>query len=173
MSNIQKFVTSLQAQGRRLFHFTDARNIESIRQLGLLPTSDLIARSIKVVTGGDGASLQIDQAKGFDRYVRLSFCRQHPMAHVAKERGSIEQLRILRVAPGVLLRDGVLISDRVATANEAQVAPADAIIHTMDFQATYQWMDWSIPENQTRRNAAEKWEALIPGVIMPDLIFGL
>ncbi|HUR36948.1 MAG TPA: DarT ssDNA thymidine ADP-ribosyltransferase family protein [Terriglobales bacterium] len=141
MSNIEKFVGGLQALRGRLFHFTDSRNIESIKQHGLLTTQELRERGIFAITGGDEASLGIDTAKGFDRYVRLSFCRHHPMSHDARERGSIEQLRILRVCPTVLLREGVLLADRVATANESELGPADDMILKMDYEATYRWMD--------------------------------
>lgn len=126
------------------------------------------------MTGGDEASLGIDEHRGFDNYVRVSFCRSHPMAHLAMERGSIIQLRILRICPTVLLREGVLIADRVATANDAEIAPANEIIGRMDFEAAYKFIDWKVAENQVRRNAAEKWEALIPGLIpVEQVTFGL
>jgi ssDNA thymidine ADP-ribosyltransferase, DarT len=174
VSNIEKVVKALQAARGRLFHFTDAANIDSIREFGVLPTNALDGLGIKAVTGGDDSSLSIDRHKGFDHYVRLSFCRSHPMAHVAIERGSIKQLRILQICPTVLLRKGVLIADRVATANEAEVGEAEDMIAKMDFEATYRFIDWRVPENQARRNAAEKWEALVPGAIGPELIlYGL
>lgn len=172
MPNIDNFVRRLQAMPRRLFHFTDSRNLPSIRELGLLPTSELRARGIEIVTGGDSDSLGIDQHRGFDRYVRLSFCPSHPMSHVAIQRGNIEQLRILSICPTVLLRDGVLVADRVATANDAEIGAAEDMIERFDFQAAYEWLDWSAADGQARRHAAEKWEALIPEVIAPDLIRG-
>lgn len=173
VTNIETFVNALLARQGRLFHFTDSQNIANIRQFGLLPTAQLASNGIVAVTGGDAASLAIDQAKGFDNYVRLSFCRKHPMSHVAMERGGITELRILRICPSVLLRQGAKIADRVATANDAKIANANDIIHEMDFKATYTWIDWSVPENRARRNAAEKWEALIPGAIAPNLILDL
>lgn len=173
MSDIENFVTALRAVNRRLFHFTDGRNIPSIKEHGLLPTDELVRRGIIHVTGGDEASLGIDKAKGFDRYVRLSFCLNHPMSKEAVDRGSIEQLRKVRVCPTVLLREGVLIADRVATANEAKIADANEMILNMDYEATYKFLDWRQPELWARRNAAEKWEALIPGAIEPELILGL
>ena len=67
-----------------------------------------------------------------------------------------------------------MISDRVATANDARIAGANEMIQEMDYEATYRFIDWNIPENHARRLAAEKWEALIPGTIGSDLIlFGL
>ena len=102
--------------------------------------------------------MSIDQAKGFHRYVRVSFCYSHPMGHVALGRGSIKDLRIISICPTVLLHKDVLIADRVATANDAEIGPAEDMIGKLDFQATYEWIDWSDLDGQARRNAAEKWE---------------
>lgn len=173
MRIVEKFVEAMLKSRRRLFHFTDSRNIESIRLNGLLTTSDIAERRIASVTGGDADSLGIDRYKGFDKYVRLSFCRSHPMSHVAKERGNILQVRILTVCPTVLLREDVRIADRVATDNDAVIALADEMIPQMDLLATYQYLDWKIPENRTRRLAAEKWEAMVPGQIATKDIVGI
>lgn len=170
---IQQFAAALQQNRRRLFHFTDSRNIPSIQQHGLLPTVAINEMGLDVVTGGDAISLQIDHQKGLDAFVSLSFCRSHPMAHVAREEGRIESVRILTICPSVLVRPGVLFADQIATANDAKIDPAEEMIALMDLTAMYQRLDWKTEEGQRRRNAAEKWEALIPGVIPPELIFGL
>lgn len=158
---------------RRLFHFTDSRNIPSIRQHGLLPTRLIVESNLEVITGGDDGSLQIDRQKGLDAHVSLSFCRSHPMSHVAKAEGRIETLRILTICPSVLLRPGVLFADQVATANAAKIAPPDEMIPSMDLTAMYQRLDWGTADGQQRRATAEKWEALVPDIIAPALIFGL
>tara|TARA_Y100000296_G_scaffold32697_1_gene37837 strand:+ start:1034 stop:1555 length:522 start_codon:yes stop_codon:yes gene_type:complete len=173
MSVTSRFVEAMNKNRRRLFHFTDSRNIPSIAGNGLLTTAELRDRGIDTVTGGDADSLGIDKHKGLDQFVRLSFCRTHPMSHIAQERGSIETVRILTISPDVLLRDGVRIADQVATANEAVIGEPDEMIPKMDLLATYQYLDWKVAENYQRRNAAEKWEALIPGTIEIKDIFGL
>jgi hypothetical protein len=173
MELIEQFVIGLQKHRRRLFHFTDSRNIPSLREYGLLPTRMIDERGLKAITGGDAASLYLDRQKGLDGCVSLSFCRTHPMAHIAKGEGRIETVRILTICPSVLLREGVLFADRVATANDAKIASPNEMIPLMDLEATYQRLDWRSPEGQQRRNAAEKWEALIPGAIAPELIVGL
>jgi ssDNA thymidine ADP-ribosyltransferase, DarT len=167
---VEDFVAALQKIGRRLYHFTDSRNIPSIQQHGLLPKSIINVLGLEVVTGGDAGSLYVDQQKGLDQLVSLSFCRSHPMAHVAKGEGRIESVRIITICPSVLLRDGVLLADQIATAHEAKIGPPNEMIPMMDLVATYQRLDWRTPEGQQRRNAAEKWEALIPGVIPLNLI---
>lgn len=170
MTNIESFVQEAQKNRRRLYHFTDGRNVASIKLHGLLPTEELQLREIEAITGGNRVSLGLDQANGFDRYVRLSFCRSHPMAHVAVQRGSIQDVRKFSVCPSVLLRDGVRLSDAVAIANDAKIGTAEEMIEQIDWHATYKLQGWHIPENQARRYAAEKWEALIPSSIAPELI---
>ncbi len=169
----EKFVEAMLNGKRRLFHFTDSRNLESIRKHGLLSTHEITGKAIDAITGGDVSSLGIDRHKGFDRYVRVSFCRSHPMSHVAKQRGSIQELRILTVCPTVLLRDGVKLADRVATDNEANIGLVDEMVPQMDLTATYQYLEWKDAGNRARRNAAEKWEAMIPGAILIKDIFGI
>lgn len=169
----ERFVEALVRARRRLFHFTDARNIPGIIEHGLLPTSTIMERNINVVTGGDEASLQMDRQKNLDAHVSLSFCRSHPMSHVAKEEGRIETLRIITVCPTVLLRPGALVADQVATANAATIRSPEEMIPLMDMTATYDRLDWGTMDGQQRRAAAEKWEALIPGAISTDLIVGL
>jgi hypothetical protein len=172
-SYIEEFVAALQKTQRRVFHFTDARNIPGIREHGLLPTRTINERGIAVITGGDDGSLYVDRQKGLDAFVSLSFCSSHPMAHVARQEGRIEAVRTLRICPSVLLRPGVLFADQVATANGAKIAPPNEMIPLMDFPAMYQRLDWRTAEGQQRRAAAEKWEALVPDPIPPDLIFNL
>jgi hypothetical protein len=173
MSYIGQFVSGRLAAGKRLFHFTDARNIQNIKRCGLLSTRELRKLRIPVVTGGDNTSLSIDQRKGFDAFVRLSFCPSHPMSHVAVERKTIENVRVLSVCPTVLLRPGVLLSDRVATANDARIGEAENMIGTFDLEAAYSFLDWNVAENHARRSAVEKWEVLVPSLIATDLIRGL
>lgn len=142
MFTVAEFVDRSQQLKRMLYHFTDARNIEGIRQHGLLPTSVLKATSLPMVTGGDLTSLSIDAHKGLDSLISLSFCVSHPMSHVAQEEGRIDQLRILQVCPTVLLRDGTLVANQVATANDAVIERPDVMLPQLDFVAAYERLDW-------------------------------
>lgn len=172
MTLTEQLVEALEKSSRSLWHFTDHRNIVSIQAYGLLRTAELRRRGIIPVTGGDEASLAIDTHKGFDEYVRLGFLRKHPMAHVAAQEGRIEQVRHLRVLPKIMLIPGVLISDKVATANDATIKASDDMIPDLDFEVMYQKTDWRVPEIQARRNAAEKLEILVPIDIAVDHISG-
>lgn len=168
----EQLVEALLKNSHSLWHFTDHRNISSIQALGLLRTAELRRRGVVSVTGGDEASLAIDTYKGFDEYVRLGFLRNHPMAHVAIQEGRIEQVRRLRVSPKVMVAPGVLISDRVATANGAVIKPSDEMVASLDFEVMYKRTDWRVPEIQARRRAAEKIEILIPLDIAVEHVSG-
>lgn len=172
MTLTNQLVDALLKNSRSLWHFTDHRNLVSIQAHGLLRTAELRRRGIATVTGGDEASLGIDTYKSFDEYVRCGFLRNHPMAHVAEQAGRIEQVRHLRVSPAVMLVPGVLISDKVATANDATVKAAEEMISGLDFEVMYQRTDWRVPEIQARRSAAEKLEILIPIDIAAEHLSG-
>ncbi len=60
MTLVVEFVRALEANNRKLFHFTDSRNIPSILANGLLPTSRVRQMQINAITGGDADSLGID-----------------------------------------------------------------------------------------------------------------
>jgi hypothetical protein len=65
----------------RLYHFTDRRNLDLIRQHGgLHPMADLGKRGVKVpAPGGNEWSRDADGLKGMERYVHLCFRSHHPM----------------------------------------------------------------------------------------------
>ncbi|SFO94363.1 hypothetical protein SAMN04488060_0874 [Qipengyuania nanhaisediminis] len=65
------------------------------------------------------------------------------------------------------------MADRVTTDNDVQLGGPNEMINRMDLEATYKHIDWKVPANYQRRLAAEKWEAMIPERIEPELIGGL
>ena len=96
---MQKLLQALTApQPRTLYHFTDSRNVASIRQHGLLSLAALHDRGIAVAAcGGDEDSRRVDARLGLDRFVHLSIMDQHPMEKIARDRGSIVAARYLRI----------------------------------------------------------------------------
>ncbi|MCL1603981.1 DUF4433 domain-containing protein, partial [Succinatimonas hippei] len=82
-----------------LYHFTDMRNIQSIKQTGgLYSWKESQERGIKIKSsGGNNFSKELDLSYGLERYVRLSFCKEHPMMYVAQREGRIEYPVILKI----------------------------------------------------------------------------
>jgi hypothetical protein len=147
-----------------LYHFTDVGNLPSIKQLGgLYSTAILRLMGIEGFRpGGNELSLQLDQATGMDQYVHLCFKPNHPMAHIAKNEGRIERPVFLLVDPSVLKIPGVRYSAGVAIKTGVHICDIDEAKDIIDYEILYTWKDWSVPEIQARRQAAEKCEILVP-----------
>ncbi len=78
-----------------LYHFTDARNLDSIRKNGLLSWNALDEKKLDYVSVADADSHKLDFERGWENYVRLSFCKYHPMGLKASKNSEILILKIL------------------------------------------------------------------------------
>ncbi len=105
----------------KLYHFTDASNVDSIMKNGLLSWQELELRRIDHRPGSNRLSRDLDKRKGLEDYVRLSTWRNHPMAWVAKK-DRIENLVWLAVDEAVLDHPDALYSNTNATANRARIS---------------------------------------------------
>ena len=105
----------------RLYHFTDGANIQSIIDNGGLyswKACDNKGISVKR-PGGSATSRSLDQYRGLENYVRLSFTRNHPMMYVAQNDGRISNPVILEIDLSVVELSTTKFSDRNATKNGA------------------------------------------------------
>src|SRR5690349_16201859 len=95
-------------QHKRFYHFTDKKNLDSIRKQGLYCTRELrrIGAFPNVTAGGDANSLASDLQKGTDAYTCLCFTRGHPMCYVATAAGRIDPVW-LEINPEIIKLRGV------------------------------------------------------------------
>ena len=96
---------------RYLYHFTDRRNIPSIKRHGGLFSWHYCKKNNITIPcqGGDYDSQELDKKYGLEDYVRLSFCNDHPMAYRLQQSGS--DIVILKIEVDVALLKGTLFSD--------------------------------------------------------------
>lgn len=96
---------------RYLYHFTDRRNIPSIkRHGGLFSWQYCDTHGITIPSpGGIGFGRNLDLRYGLEDYVRLSFCNDHPMAYRLQQSGS--DIVVLKIKTDVALLKGTLFSD--------------------------------------------------------------
>ncbi|MGH7231176.1 MAG: DarT ssDNA thymidine ADP-ribosyltransferase family protein [Nitrospiraceae bacterium] len=150
-------------QQRVLFHFTDTRNLPSIRQHGLLSVQQLVKLGVRpVAPGGNAWSRDADQNSGMDAYVHLCFMKGHPMEYCARQDGRIVDVRYLWITPEVLALPGVMITDDVA--NQAGVCPGPAgeMLDRLDLEVMYRRTDWQDSVVKERLLAARRCEILVP-----------
>lgn len=110
---------------KRLFHFTDRKNIYSIKNsFGLLSNKMCSQNGINIPRpGGDDFSINLDKQRGLDDFIRLSFCKEHPMLFTAIKDNRISEPVILEISPEVIffshtrftnqnaLKSGTILSD--------------------------------------------------------------
>lgn len=148
---------------RCFYHFTDTRNLPSIRAHGLLSMAELKRRELQAThPGGNEWSQLADARAGVDRYVHLCLFNEHPMEYLARQDGRIEESVFLRVAPEVISLEGIVFSPEVANKAGARLLPLSDAIEQMDFEVIYTRTDWRDPLIQERRRLAKKYELLIP-----------
>lgn len=122
--NYQEYKEILERNGiKKLYHFTDRDNLESIiRNGGLYSWADCEKKSIDIKKpGGSGVSRQLDKRDGLQNYVRVSFTKQHPMMFVAMGDGRISNPVVLEIDPQVIWWKGSRYADRNATKTGANV----------------------------------------------------
>ena len=157
------------------YHFTDERNLPSIRASGgLLSLAELRRRSIDVTApGGNDWSHEADEHFGLDDYVHLCLLNEHPMEYRARQEGRVERTRFLEIEPDILLVAGVRLSPGVANKSDVPILTLEDAVEQMDFEVIYERTNWRDPAIQERRRAAKKYEILIPGSIPLAKIRGL
>lgn len=156
------------------YHFTDERNLPSIRQHGLLSMARLRGDAVSVVApGGNEWSWEADRLVGMDRYVHLSFLDSHPMEYRAKEDGRIAKTRFLKIRPEVIHLDGVRVSLEVSNKAGAVIKPAAEALDDIDLEVIYMRTDWKDEAVKQRLKLAKLCEILIPDHIPIDQIVNL
>jgi len=147
-----------------LYHFTDSRNIPSIRELGgLWSTAKLREMGVKFYPGGNQHSLDADRMFGMDQFVHLCFSMQHPLAYLAGQDGRIEKLQWIYIddAAGIFELEGARYCPDVANKSGAEHYPIDVARESFDVEAL-SWIDFRIGNNHARKQAVEKCEILVP-----------
>jgi hypothetical protein len=158
-----------------LYHFTDTRNLPSIRDHGgLLSLAELRRRNIDVeAAGGNDWSHDVDERCGLDTYVHLCFCNSHPMHYAARTDGRIQKSTFLKVHLDVLAIPGVRWTAEVANKSGVQLLDWTLAGVTLDFEVIYERLDWKVAEIYARRQVVEKYEILVPKSVPLSLIGGL
>lgn len=133
----QDFKRVLDVNGVRYFyHFTDDRNILSIkRRGGLLSWYYCQEHHIDIpCPGGDYGSRELDKKYELQDYVRLSFCDDHPMKHRLEQSGS--EMRVLKIKIDVAFIKDTQFSDMNATDKRHTHGKQLRHLQMVDFDAT-------------------------------------
>jgi|ERR1700678_3363469 len=158
-----------------LYHFTDRRNLDLIRELeGLYSCDKLKEMGVEIpAPGGNEWSRDADAYRGVDCYVHLCMRPNHPMEYLARQDGRIGDSIFLHVHPDVLQMKGVMFSAGVSNKSGVEIVPIRDAYDLIDFPVLYTRTNWSNPEIKLRLQEAEKCEILVPDHIPIALIRNL
>jgi hypothetical protein len=163
-------------QIRSLFHFTDTRNLTSIRERGGLYSWQRLQEMGVVVDvpGGNDWSHDADALKGLDTYVHLCLRANHPMEYIARCReGRIERSLFLEIDRSVLDFDGVLFTEDVSNKRGVETRTLDEAEELIDFDVIDGNIDYQDQDHLARLRQVEKCEILVPDFIPIELIRNL
>jgi hypothetical protein len=119
-----------------LFHFTDPKNIPSIKKYGLLSWEQLLNRKIEHYPASNELSRNLDRRYNLENYVRLSLNQNHPMFSAAIYYKRVESLIWLKINPNVIDLSGTLFSNTNATCNKVIINQfKDTALKSTDLQA--------------------------------------
>lgn len=121
-----------------LYHFTDRRNLDSIKQHGgLFSWFYCETNNIHIpFPGGDESSKSLDKSFHLEDYVRLSFCEDHPMSWRLQQQGY--DLVLLQIKIDAAWIKNTLFSDiNAADKNHSHGGELDDLTR-IDFSATRQ-----------------------------------
>ena len=152
-SNWQEFKAILDQQGiKKLYHFTDRDNLESIiKNGGLYSWMDCERKGIKIAKpGGGSTSRQLDSGRNLEDYVRVSFTTQHPMMYVAMKDGRISNPVILEIDPEIIYWKDTCYSNMNATIHRIKPNIGESLpdFKQIHFQSVKVHKHFDLPEEE-------------------------
>lgn len=103
----------------KLYHFTDRANIQSIKENGGLCSWGYCRENNIIIPrqGGSETSMVLDQRKGLENYVRVSFVKDHPMMFIAQQDGRIDDPVILEISTDIIFLPETKYAEQNAARN--------------------------------------------------------
>jgi hypothetical protein len=136
---------------RIIYHFTDIRNVESIKKRGLLSWQRLLQWKVDHVPSSNDFSRELDVKKNLQNYVRLCLTKDHPMAYTVVKEKRVQKLVWLKIKGDVVNWRTTLFSDTNSVKNGAVIdGNRDTAFKSGDSQAEIlienalasKWIEW-------------------------------
>ena len=152
-----------------IYHFTSKENVDSIKRMGgLFSWYYMKQNKYKIPEqGGDAISMRLDEAKGIEDYVHLSFCEAHPMAYKLFKQE--KDLVLLKIDPIVATWGDTLFSDINAAEKQAKIGGTFDDLKRIDFDAVNEWL----PSKEDKNYKTHQAEVLVKTFVPIELILNI
>ena len=154
----------------QLYHFSNRRNLESIKLHGLCSISELTRLGISAIYSSSEGSRSIDTSKQLLEYVHLSYERDTPMLYVALAEGRLYEHIIFEINPEVIFHKDTKFSDVNAASNNAIICSDINFFLNLPFSSFHNKNYNFLPEQLKKNYQAE---VLVKNNISTKLIFNL
>jgi hypothetical protein len=162
---LQELVSRLRID--RLYHFAALANTGQIYQ-----HKGMYSRCRHAEVGiqcqhfvSDDKSRANDSRNGLDKYIHLSFVRDHPMLHVSRKRNSHFRMLLLHINPKVLLLEGVMFTEAMANSMFSSLYPVLALSDHLPLKDRLP--DTDVPGGSWTLEQFVDWKAQL---LVPDFI---
>lgn len=148
-----------------IYHFTDRKNLESIKNNGgLYSLAKINKMKLKDVSYiSNGWSQDADRFKGIDSYVHLCFVQgEHPMAFNASNNNDLIWLAI---DSKILDSAGVLYTNDIANKSGVILLNNEEAKENLDIEGIFKFLPFTEEGNRERKVATYKYEILIPNFV--------
>jgi hypothetical protein len=157
-----------------LWHFTDKSNLHTIKKYGILSLNLIEDVGLEVSCfGADTLSHNLDRHYGLDKYVHLSFVKEHPMCYVKQQNGLIPNPVWIAIKASVLFGSNALFSTDVANKTGVPNYAINQLDERADLEVLWGKTDWKDSEIKQRRMSAKRGEIMVPTMIKLNDILGV
>jgi len=140
-----------------IWHFTDASNLASIEEHGLLSLDLLAQQKVHVSCyGGDELSHRLDREKGLDKFVHLAIIRDHPMQYIKVKNGIIKNPIWLEIDTSVLFKNESGCCNQLANASSSKCYKIEHLEEVIDLKTLLNKPHWSEPVRKSQLIVANK-----------------
>ena len=137
-----------------------------------MPLAQLQVSGVNIpAPGGNEWSHEEDIRRGLDKYVHLCLLPEHPMEYTARVKDKrILESQFIRVSTEVIQWAGIRFTAGVANKAGSKLLTLQEACKGLNFDVVYFRTNWKDREINQMRQAAKRYELLVPATIPANLL---
>lgn len=171
----------LRSEIKELHYITHITNVSSILEHGILCQQMAQDHYKSHLSIGDPKIKKIRENKKISgsfhlcHYANLFFCARNAMMYRILKEGYKDNLTVLRVSPGILDLENVIVTEiNAAISESSQEHSVDQGLHLVDYDEVFalSWQDEETEQGRQHKKERMMAEVLVRGFVPPEYIMG-